>query len=148
MAVPFIYHTSVRRIERQNIHTTGVMKFNSNKTEQNNSIKQASANWDSIREERQCKHRAGTCGASLYSRVSSARGTWTWNNSVTKNLNVEIFVTLEVLTAFKMTTLFFRVVTPCGLVGRYQRHFNTEDENSMYLRIVGYQSTKWHGVTA
>jgi hypothetical protein len=37
------------------------------------------------------------------------------------------YVRLEVLTAVKMSMLFFWVVTPCGLVGRY----------SMFLRNFG-----------
>jgi hypothetical protein len=34
-------------------------------------------------------------------------------------------VRLEVLTALKMTVLFFWVVTPCRLIGRYQRFGET-----------------------
>jgi hypothetical protein len=47
----------------------------------------------------------------------------------------------EVLTAVKVSTLVFWVVTPCGLVDRYQHfigtYFSPEDGGSMLLRNVG-----------
>jgi hypothetical protein len=44
----------------------------------------------------------------------------------------------DVLTAVKMSMTFLVVVTPCGLIGRYQRFGeNTEDVGSMFLRNAG-----------
>jgi hypothetical protein len=45
----------------------------------------------------------------------------------------------EILTAVKMLMLVFWVITPCGLVGRYQRFCRAEggDSRPMFLRNVG-----------
>jgi hypothetical protein len=54
--------------------------------------------------------------------------------------------TFEILTAVKMSMPVFWVVTPCGLVGRYQLlrgtycvhiHFSPEYGGSMFLRNAG-----------
>jgi hypothetical protein len=51
------------------------------------------------------------------------------------NLN---FVRYEVLTAVRMSMLFSWIMTPCRLVGRYQRFFSPEDGDSIFLRNVIY----------
>jgi hypothetical protein len=48
----------------------------------------------------------------------------------------------EVFTAVKMKMVVFRIVTPCGLAGVYERFritycFSPEDGGSMFLRNVG-----------
>jgi hypothetical protein len=48
------------------------------------------------------------------------------------NTNVAIF---DILTAVKMIMLFFRVVTPCGIV---VATFRPEDGDSMFLGKVGF----------
>jgi hypothetical protein len=45
-------------------------------------------------------------------------------------------MSFEVLKTVKMMMLVFWVVTPCGLVDRYQ-HFSPEDEGSMFLQNNG-----------
>jgi hypothetical protein len=66
-------------------------------------------------------------------------------NLVGKNIKdhekyTEPNVRYEVLTAMKMSMFVFWVVTPCGLVSRFQRfgetHFSPEDGDSTFPRNV------------
>jgi hypothetical protein len=45
-------------------------------------------------------------------------------------------VRFDVLTALRMTMLFFQALIPCRLAGRFHC-FIPEDGGSMFLRIVG-----------
>jgi hypothetical protein len=66
-----------------------------------------------------------------------------WKNGLKEQRDNFTFVIFEVLTAAKMSMLVFWVVTPFGLVGRYQSFgentasFSPEDRGSMFLRNVG-----------
>jgi hypothetical protein len=68
-----------------------------------------------------------------------------------RSMKQVLFARVEVLMAVKMSMLLFWVVTPCGIVGRYQRFgwtcclhlqpssviFRTEDGDSVFLRNFG-----------
>jgi hypothetical protein len=74
-----------------------------------------------------------------------------WNNV----LKAKLPLRFEVLTAVKISTLVFWVVTPCGLVGRYQRFGGTHCHHLQHFgRLLQYVPPKrWyiptspHGVT-